>query len=112
MAAVEEGLALTQATGEGYWRSELYRLQGRCQLADGDADAAQASFRQALEVAQRQSAKSLELRAAMDLSDLWANQGQRVEAHELLAGVYGWFTEGFDTTDLRQAKARLVALAP
>lgn len=111
LAAVEEGLALVHATGEGYWRSELHRLHGRCMLDAGDVNAAQASFRQALEIAQQQKAKSLELRAAMDLSDLWANQGQRARARDLLAGVYHWFTEGFDTADLRQAKVRLLALA-
>ena len=66
---------------------------------------AEACFQQALAVACRQQAKSLELRAAMSLSRLWQQQGKRAEAHELLAEVYGWFTEGFDTADLQEAKA-------
>jgi predicted ATPase len=65
-----------------------------------------------LAAAKAQRAKSLELRAAMDLGQLWAEQGRRSEAHALLAGVYGWFTEGFETTDLRRARALLQAFAP
>jgi predicted ATPase len=69
----------------------------------------EASFRQALAIARRQQGKSLELRAAMSLSRLWQQQGKRAEAHALLAPVYGWFTEGFDTADLQEAKALLDA---
>jgi predicted ATPase len=68
-------------------------------------------FRQALDIARRQQAKSLELRAAMSLSRLWQQQGRRTEAYQLLAPIYGWFTEGFDTADLQDAKASLEALA-
>jgi predicted ATPase len=68
---------------------------------------AEACFQQALEIARRQQAKSLELRAATSLSRLWQQQGKRAEARELLAPVYGWFTEGFDTADLQEAKALL-----
>jgi predicted ATPase len=71
---------------------------------------AEACFRQALDVARRQEAKSLELRAAMSLSRLWQQQGKQAEARALLAPVYGWFTEGFDTADLQEAKALLEAL--
>jgi predicted ATPase len=71
----------------------------------------EACFHQALEVARRQQAKSLELRAAMGLSRLWQQQGKRKQAHELLAPVYGWFTEGFDTADLREATALLEQLS-
>jgi predicted ATPase len=71
----------------------------------------EACFQQALDVARRQQAKSLELRAAMSLARLWQQQGKRAEAHELLAPIYGWFTEGFDTADLHEAKALLDALA-
>ena len=67
-------------------------------------------FQQALAIARRQQAKSLELRAAMSLACLWQQQGKRAEAHELLAPIYGWFTEGFDTADLQEAKALLDAL--
>jgi predicted ATPase len=72
---------------------------------------AEACFQRALDVARRQEAKSLELRAAMSLSRLWQHQGKRAEARELLAPIYGWFTEGFDTADLQEAKALLEALA-
>ena len=68
-------------------------------------------LQRALEVARRQEAKSLELRAAMSLARLWQQQGKRAEAHELLAPIYGWFTEGFDTADLQEAKALLEELA-
>ena len=71
---------------------------------------AEACFQQALDVARRQEAKSLELRAAMSLSRLWQQQGKRAEARELLAPIYGWFTEGFDTADLQEAKALLEEL--
>ena len=76
----------------------------------GAAAEAEAWLRRALDVARRQEAKSLELRAAMSLARLWQQQGKREEAHELLAPVYGWFTEGFDTADLQEAKALLEAL--
>ena len=75
-----------------------------------DAPQAEACFQQALDVARRQQAKSLELRAAMSLSRLWQQQGKRAEARELLAPIYGWFTEGFDTADLQEAKALLEEL--
>jgi predicted ATPase len=75
------------------------------------ATEAEACFQQALDVARRQEAKSLELRAAMSLSRLWQQQGKQAEAHALLAPVYGWFTEGFDTADLQEAQALLDALA-
>ncbi len=71
---------------------------------------AEACFHQALAVARRRQAKSFELRAALSLSRLWQQQGKQAEAHELLASIYGWFTEGFDTADLQEAKALLEAL--
>ena len=74
-------------------------------------DAAEACFQRALDVARRQEARSLELRAAMSLSRLWQQQGKRTEARELLAPIYGWFTEGFDTADLQEAEALLEVLA-
>ena len=75
-----------------------------------DAAQAEACFQQALAIARRQQAKSWELRAAMSLSRLWQQQGKRAEARELLAPIYGWFTEGFDTADLQEAKALLEEL--
>ena len=105
-------LALVEQHQEGLWKAELYRLQGELLLAQSAAQvvAAETSFQQALAVAQKQQAKSLELRAAISLSRLWQQQGRRVEACELLTLISGWFTEGFDTTDLEEAKALLVAL--
>jgi predicted ATPase len=102
------------ATTEMRWsEAEMSRLQGvlRLQLASPEVPQAEACFQQALEVARRQQAKSLELRAALSLSRLWQQEGQRAAARELLAPIYGWFTEGFDTADLQEAKALLEALS-
>jgi predicted ATPase len=95
-----------------WWEVEAYRLQGELllHLLRPNVPQADAAFRRALDVARRQEAKSLELRAAMSLSRLWQQQGQRAEAYALLAPVYRWFTEGFDTADLREAKTLLAAL--
>jgi len=79
-------------------------------LRDPDTPQAETCFRQALDVARRQEAKSWELRAATSLAHLWQSQGKRQEAHDLLAPVYGWFTEGFDTADLKDARALLEEL--
>jgi len=100
-------------TGECRWDAELHRLKGELLLARPAEHHAEAEtyFHQALDVARRQEAKSLELRAAMSLARLWQQQGQRAEARELLAPIYGWFTEGFDTADLQEAKALLEVLA-
>ena len=93
-------------------RAEAYRLQGELLLRQPTPDAAQAEacFQQASAVARHQQAKSWELRTALSLSRLWQQQGKRAEANELLAPIYGWFTEGFDTADLLEAKALLEAL--
>jgi len=80
-------------------------------LSMNEHAAAEDSYRCALEVAQRQSAKFWELRAALDLARLWRDQGKRTEAHDLLSPIYDWFTEGFDRRDLKDAKALLVELA-
>ena len=101
-------------SGERYCEAELYRLKGELLLAGcprSSSAEAEACFQQALAIARRQQAKSWELRAAMSLSRLWQQQGKRAEAHELLAPIYGWFTEGFDTADLQEAKALLEELA-
>jgi predicted ATPase len=107
-----KALALVDAIEERYYEAELYRLQGELLLACSTEHHAEAEtcFHQALDVARRQQAKSLELRAAMSLGRLWQRQGKRDGAHQLLAEVYGWFTEGFDTADLQEAKALLEAL--
>ncbi len=104
---------LTNARGKRRWEAELYRLKGEILLARSPEHYAEAEtcFRQALDIARHQEAKSWELRAAMSLSRLWQRQGKRAEAHGLLAPIYGWFTEGFDTTDWQEAKALLEELS-
>ena len=111
LAALREGLEIADATGEHNWDAELHRLTGTVLLAENKLDEGQACLQQAIRIAQAQQAKSLELRAARDLARLWGEQGRRAEARDLLAPVYGWFTEGFDTADLKEAKALLDQLA-
>ena len=93
--------------------AELHRLQGEVLLgmSDGSRERAEACFRCGLQIARDQKAKSLELRAATSLARLWRDQGKSTEARALLAPVYGWFTEGFDTLDLVEARALLDELA-
>jgi predicted ATPase len=95
-----------------WYEAELHRIKGELLLRQAvpDVPQAEACFQQALTVARRQQAKSYELRAAVSLSRLWQQQGQQAEACALLAPIYGWFTEGFDTPDLREAKVLLEAL--
>jgi predicted ATPase len=104
-----EALAVFEATGRGDMLAEAYRLQGELLLRQATPDAVQAEacFHAALAISRRQQATSWELRAAMRLSRLWQHQGKRQAAHQLLAPLYGWFTEGFDTADLQEAKALL-----
>jgi predicted ATPase len=98
---------------ERWWEAEIYRLQGVLLLRQmrTPQEEAEANFHRAMDVARRQEAKSLELRAAMSLARLWQQQGKRQAARELLAPIYGWFTEGFDTADLQEANMLLEALA-
>ncbi len=117
-AAVAEALDLGERTGLHYWDAELHRLKGALVLrAAGTAERvaaeqeAEACFREALEISRRQHAKFFELRAAMSLSRLWQGQRKCGEAHALLSEVHGWFTEGFETADLIDAKALLGELA-
>jgi predicted ATPase len=116
---VEEGLRLLaeacaamEASGRGNVLPEACRLQGECLLHQAIPDAAQAEacFQRALAIARRQQAKAWELQAAVSLSRLWQQQGKRDAARALLAPLYGWFTEGFDTVDLQNAQALLTAL--
>jgi class 3 adenylate cyclase/predicted ATPase len=106
---LDAALAAFEAIGRGDMLAEAHRLQGELLLrqATPDVSQAEASFQQALAIARRQQAKSWELRAATSLSRLWRQQGKRAEARELLAPIYGWFTEGFDTADLQDARALL-----
>jgi predicted ATPase len=106
-----EAAQIIERTEERIGEAELHRLQGDLLNAIGDRTAAEQSYRQALAVARRQSAKLFEVRAATSMARLWRDQGKRDQARELLAPVYGWFTEGFDTRDLRDAKALLDELA-
>jgi len=114
LAMLAEALAVVDRTGERWSEAELYRLKGELLLRSKArrhcaplAEQADASFRHALEVAGFQQAKSWELRAATSLGRLWQSQGKRKQASDLLAPIYGWFTEGFDTADLKDAKALL-----
>jgi predicted ATPase len=107
---IEQGLATTSRNSERIFEAELYRLKARALLVRGAPDAkteAQSLLDQALTTARSQHAKALELRAAMDTAELWIDQGRREDALGLLAPVYAWFSEGFDTQDLKQAKALL-----
>jgi len=98
-----------EATKEKWYEADVHRIAGEIVLMSPERDAAKAEacFERALAVARQQQARSWELRAAMSMARLWREQGKRDEARELLAPVYGWFTEGFDTLDLKQAKALL-----
>jgi predicted ATPase len=108
LSLLAEALALTNDRGERRWEAELYRLKGELLLAHSVHHAeAETCFRQALDIARHQQAKSWELRAAMSLSRLWQRQGRTEHARQLLTGVYAWFTEGFDTADLKEAQVLL-----
>jgi predicted ATPase len=135
LSILTEALTTVDKTGERFYEAELYRLRGTLTLqsqaslgeVSGKSTASQdksevpnsqtptpkahaeveACFLKAIDIAQRQQAKSLELRAVMSLSRLWQQQGKKKEAHERLSALYGWFTEGFDTKDLQEAKALL-----
>ena len=109
LSAVADGLEAVERHREHWWEPELHRLKGELLLLQGDEAEAEASFQHAIQLARQQQAKPLELRAAMSLSRLWQRQDKREEARPLLAEVYGWFTDGFDTPDLKEAKALLEA---
>jgi predicted ATPase len=114
LQALAEAHTLVEQHEERYWEAEVHRLRGVLLLRQPGTPQAEAEawLQRALDVARRQEAKSLELRAAMSLARLWQQQGKRQEAHDLLAPVYHWFTEGFDTPDLQDARALLVELSP
>jgi predicted ATPase len=106
-------MTAVQTTKESWWEADLHRIAGEVALMGPENDdvKAEAHFERALAIARQQQAKSWELRASMSLARLWRDQGKVSEARELLAPVYGWFTEGFDTRDLKEAKALLAELA-
>jgi predicted ATPase/class 3 adenylate cyclase len=115
LATLAEALTVVDKSGERFYEAELYRLKGELTLAQSRVQSLESSvqkeaeecFWKAIEIARRQQAKSLELRAAMSLSRLWQQQGKKEEARQMLAEIYGWFTEGFDTKDLQEAKVLL-----
>jgi len=111
---IDEALAAVEARNYRWWESEIYRTAGEISRMARESDEAKAEsyFERALEVARGLRAKSWELRAATSMARLWRDQGKRQQAHNLLAPVYSWFTEGFDTLDLKEAKALLLELAP
>jgi predicted ATPase len=113
LQALAEAHTLVEQQEERWWAAEVCRLRGVLLLRQTGTPQAEAEtwLQRALEVARRQEAKSLELRAAMSLARLWQQQGKRADAHALLAPIYGWFTEGFDTADLQEAKALLEELS-
>jgi predicted ATPase len=121
LKALTEALSLVDKTGERTWEAELYWLKGELLLAQEGhrlqagglrekAKEAEECFLKAIEIARRQQAKSLELRAVMSLARLWQQQGKKEEARQMLTEIYSWFTEGFDTKDLQEAKALLEEL--
>jgi tetratricopeptide (TPR) repeat protein len=110
LARVAEALDLVEKTGERYYEAEIHRLKAELLWMRGNGREAEAEYEQAINLARGQKAKSLELRAAVSLCRLWQEQGRQEEARRSLAGIYGWFTEGFDTPDLKEADALLEAL--
>ncbi len=117
LAALTEALTVVDKSGERFYEAELYRVKGTLTLESkvtshkSQVEEAEAYFLKAIEIAQRQQAKSLELRAVMSVSRLWQQQGKKKEAHEILSEIYNWFTEEFDTVDLKEAKALLDELS-
>jgi predicted ATPase len=114
LQALAEAHTLMEQQEARWWEAEVCRLRGVLLLRQPGTPLAEAEswLQHALDVARRQEAKSLELRAAMSLSRLWQQQGKPAAAHALLASIYGWFTEGFDTADLQEARALLEHLSP
>jgi tetratricopeptide (TPR) repeat protein len=112
LEVVDHGLSIVSHNSERLFEAELYRLKARALLMRGASDAdVESMLAQALQTARGQEARSLELRTAIDIARLWIRQGKRSEAFDLLSPIYGWFTEGFDTLDLKQARALLGELA-
>ncbi len=111
LAALTEALEEQERTGQRRWDSELHRLEGIALFGLDRVEEGQNALEKVLRVARRQQAKAYELRAATSLARLWGERGRRAEARDLLAPVYSWFTEGFDTADLKDAKALLDELS-
>jgi predicted ATPase len=111
LATLTEALAFVEQTDQRHSEAELYRLRAVLQLMQGRDAASEASLHKAIQVARRQQARSWELRATTSLARLWQKQGKQETARGALAEIYGWFTEGFDTADLKEAKALLEQLS-
>jgi predicted ATPase len=111
---IDDAIEKVERSKEKWGEAEVHRIAGEIALKSlaPDPEKAEAYFERALTIACQQQAKSWELRAAMSMARLWRNQGKREEARELLAPVYGWFTEGFDTLDLQEAKKLMDELSP
>ena len=109
LSYIDQAIRRVETTKEKWYEAEVHRIAGEIALMSPERDAAKAEayFERSLEIAREQQAKSWELRATMSMARLWRDQGKRNEARKLLAPVYGWFTEGFETLDLNQAKALL-----
>ena len=111
VSILAESQAALEKTGERWWEPEIYRLKALALVSHRNLVEGEASFAQSIRIAQQQRAKSLELRATMSLARLWGEQSRRAEARDLLAPVYNWFTEGFDTSDLKAAGVLLAELS-
>ena len=111
MTQLDDGLQIVESTGISWLTAELNRQKGQLLLRQGHFEAAEALYRKALRIEREQEAKLWELRAAVSLAQLRRDQGRRAEAYDLLAPVYGWFTEGFGTPVLQEAKILLEELA-
>ena len=111
--SIGKAMTAVETTGERWYEAEIHRISGEITLLSQKPDPvkAEGSIQRAFAVAREQQAKSWELRAAMSMARLWRDQGKRQQAHDLLAPVYGWFTEGFDTLDLKEARTLLGELA-
>jgi adenylate cyclase len=112
LGTLSKALAFVEETSERYAEAELHRVRAELLLMQGNETDAETSLHKAIEIARRQSAKSWELRATTSLARLWQRQGKVDEARQALAEIYGWFTEGFDSADLKEAKDLLDELAP
>src|SRR6516165_2856996 len=111
LTLLDDALQIVERTGERWFSAELNRHKGQLLLRQGHTKAAEQLYRKALSIAREQKAKLWELRAAVSLARLWRDQSRRADARDLLAPVYGWFTEGFGTPDLKEAKALLDELS-
>ena len=111
VSLLDDALQIVERTGERWFAAELNRHKGQLLLRQGQSEAAEELYRKALSIAEEQEAKLWELRATTSLARLRRDQGRHAEARDLLAPVYGWFTEGFDTPDLREAKTLLDELS-